>query len=84
MPEGTLGLKSRSDVKAHHTIRMTTKVETEALLKNMQHFLPWVELCRHTHLRLPVEGLLVAGADPAFRECLFNPPSVWCLPGLYL
>jgi hypothetical protein len=31
MPEGTLGLKSRSDVKAHHTIRMTTKVETEVL-----------------------------------------------------
>jgi hypothetical protein len=39
VPEGTLGLKSRSDVKAHHTIRMTTKVETEALLKNRIEFL---------------------------------------------
>jgi hypothetical protein len=38
----------------------------------MQHFLPWVELCRQTHLRLPVEGLLADGADPAFRGCPFN------------
>jgi hypothetical protein len=53
---------------------------------------PWTEKGRWSilrgvghvdQLRLPVQGLLVDGADPAFRGTHLQPPYVWCLPGLY-